>query len=289
MNSIERHLFFEGLLIRYGYDFRQYTIASMDRRLNALLSRFQTESLLDVLKYVLQSPEAFREILPQLTINTTEFFRDPSFFRVLRESVFPFLKTYPKISIWIAGCSTGEEVLSLAMALKEENLYERTLIHATDINATSLKKAKEGIYDLSLIQSFNKNYTLAGGTTSPSDYYTPMYGLVRFDPKLLENVVFSEHNLVTDAGFIEAHLIICRNVLIYFNRDLQNRVLQLFAESLIYRGFLGLGSKESLSFSEVAPYFEDISETENLFGLKSRIVSQINEPLYKREVILAKN
>lgn len=256
--------------MRYGYDFRQYAETSLNRRLTAVQDRFQSASLLEILKRVLESAELFREILPILTINTTEFFRDPTFFRALRESVLPTLKTYPRIQIWSAGCSTGEEVLSLAMVLKEEGLYDRTTIYATDISPTVIKRAKEGIYDHSAIQLFNKNYAAAGGTQSPSEYYTADYGLVRFSPSLLENVVFSEHNLATDAVFMEAHLILCRNVLIYFTRDLQNRALNLFAGSLIYRGFLGLGSKESLRFSTAAPYFDALDIPQRIYRLKSR-------------------
>jgi len=241
IDAIERHLFLEGVFLKYGYDFRQYAGASLDRRLSALLDKFQTKSLIQILNRILESSDAFREVLPYLTINTTEFFRDPAFFKTLRESVIPVLKTYSRISIWIAGCSTGEEVLSIAIILQEEGLLKRATIHATDINPVVLKKAKEGIFELASMASFNKNYVAAGGTKSPSEYYTAEYGLVRFDPKLLESAVFSEHNLVTDSPFIEAQLILCRNVLIYFNRALQNRAFQLFAQTLSFRGFLGIG------------------------------------------------
>jgi len=256
--------------MRYGYDFRQYAEASLDRRLASLLAQNNMTSLVELLKHVLESTDAFREILPSLTINTTEFFRDPTFFRALRETVFPILKTYPRIVVWAAGCSTGEEVLSLTIALKEENLLNRATIHATDINPRVLKKAKEGIYDISLISSFNKNYVSAGGVNSPSEYYTAEYGLARFNPKLLENIVFSEHNLVTDAPFIEAHLILCRNVLIYFNRELQERAFNLFARSLVFRGFLGIGSKESIRFSNSSGLFDTVDLNQNIYSLKAQ-------------------
>lgn len=272
LDPVERHLFLEGIFMRYGYDFRQYAEASLDRRLASLLTQHNMTSLVELLKHVLESVDAFRDILPSLTIKTTEFFRDPTFFRSLRETVFPVLKTYPRIVIWTAGCSTGEEILSLAIALKEENLLNRATIHATDINPKVLKTAKEGIYDISLISSFNKNYVAAGGSHSPSEYYTAEYGLARFNPKLLENIVFSEHNLVTDAPFIEAHLILCRNVLIYFNRELQERAFKLFARSLVFRGFLGIGSKESIRYSDSSSLFETIDLGQNIYNLKAQSV-----------------
>ena len=273
IDPVERHLYLEGLLLRYGYDFRQYAEASLNRRLDNLMSRFQTDSLLDLLKMAVGSQEAFRKILPILTINTTEFFRDPPFFRSLREEVFPVLKTYPKITIWSAGCSSGEELISLAIALDEEGLLPRTTIHGTDISPDMIRIAKEGIYDASHIQLFNKNYVMAGGTKSPSEYYTTGYGLVRFDKRLLENIVVSEHNLVSDSVFLEAHLILCRNVLIYFTKDLQDRAFDLFARSLVFKGFLGIGSKESLRLSKIANYFTSVNSVQKIYSLKARTVS----------------
>lgn len=275
VNSIERHLFLEGLLLRYGYDFRQYAEASLNRRLANLMSRFQTECLLDLLKMVLESQDLFRKILPALTVNTTEFFRDPSFFRSLREEIFPILKTYPQLTIWSAGCSTGEEIISLAIALEEEGLSSRSTIYGTDINPDVLKVAREGIYDVSQIQLFNKNYVASGGTKSPSEYYGTSYGLVRFNPRLLENVVISEHNLVSDSVFLEAHLILCRNVLIYFSKDLQDRAFNLFAKSLVFKGFLGIGAKESIRFSKASGYFDAVNSQQKIYNLKTRTVSLI--------------
>lgn len=260
--------------MRYGHDFRQYAESSLNRRLNAIQDRFHTDSLLEVLKKVLDSTETFREVIPLLTINTTEFFRDPLFFKAVRESILPTLRTYPRIRIWTAGCSTGEELLSLAMILKEEGLYDRTTIYATDINPNVIERAKDAIYDHSIIQNFNKNYTIAGGSKSPSEYYTADYGLVRFAPDLLENVVFSEHNLATDSVFVEAHLVICRNVLIYFTRDLQNRAMDLFKQSLVYRGYLGLGSKESLRFTTSYAHFETVDANHRIYRLTNRPLSR---------------
>lgn len=272
IDPIERHLFLEGIVMKYGYDFREYAEASLNRRLVNLLSRFRTESLLDILKSAVQDPAVFQQILPALTINTTEFFRDPHFFKALRSEVFPILKTYPKLSIWVAGCSTGEEVLSLSIALKEEGLLSRSTIHATDINPSVIKTAKEGIYPAASIQLFNRNYTQAGGTQSPSEYYATEYGLVRFHRDLFQNVVFSEHNLATDSVFTEAHLILCRNVLIYFTRELQNRAFDLFARSLVFKGFLGIGTKESIRFSSSAPYFLPLGLGEKIYTLKTHFV-----------------
>lgn len=261
--------------MRYGYDFRQYAEASFDRRLKALLTKSDKNNLLDILKDLLESQAYFEEVLPELTINTTEFFRDPKVFLALREKVFPVLKTYHRIVVWVAGCSSGEEVLSLNMALAEEGLFDRTTIYATDINSEILKKAQTGIFELAHMGSFNKNYVNAGGKKSPSEYYTAEYGLARFDPKLLENVVFFEHNLVTDSRFIEAHLILCRNVLIYFNRDLQNHVFGLFAKSLAFKGFLTIGSKESLRFVSNGNFFDPLDSSQNIFSLRSRLVPSV--------------
>jgi chemotaxis protein methyltransferase CheR len=276
INSIERHLFLEGIFLRYGYDFRQYSEASLNRRLKSLLLRFKVDSLIDILKQIIHSPVLFYEILPLLTINTTEFFRDPSVFFSLRNNVFPILKTYSSFNVWIAGCSSGEEVISLAIALKENQLLDKATIYATDINPQIIKKAKTGIYEISSLQSFNKNYVKSGGTLSPSEYYTADYDLVRFDPELLESVVFSEHNLATDAPFIEAQLILCRNVLIYFNKQLQNRIFKLFADTLAFKGVLTIGSKESIRFSSHSSFFEPVDEIQNIFYLKSKKIDRIN-------------
>lgn len=214
----------------------------------------------ELLRRTMSDKTFFHQILPLFTVSTTEMFRDPEFFKMLREQVVPFLKTYPTLKIWVAGCSTGEEVYSLAILLKEEGLYDRSVIFATDINPQALKVAESGIYELSTIQTFSKNYTAAGGPRSPSEYYTADYGCARFDPSLRTQIVFSEHNLVTDNVFAEMHLVLCRNVLIYFRRPLQDHVLTLFAQSLTRRGFLALGSKESVRFSSASPYFDAVDE-----------------------------
>lgn len=271
LDPVERHLFLEGIFMKYGYDFRQYSEASLNRRLADILSRHPNQGLMDILRICLESPVAFEKILPLLTIGTTEFFRDPRFFRSLRETVIPVLKTYPTLNIWCAGCSTGEEPLSLAMLLHEEGLLPRSTIYATDINAGALKKAKDGIYPVEDMELFAKNYALAGGHGSPSDYYISEYGLVRFTSKVRDHIVYSIHNLATDAVFTEAHLILCRNVLIYFDRQLQDRALRLFVDSLAFRGFLGIGSKEAIRFSSVNSDFEMLDLKNNLFQLRPHV------------------
>lgn len=272
VDPVERHLFFEGLFLKYGFDFRDYAEASLNRRLEHLLHKFKKDSVLDLLQFCLASNQSFREVLPGLTINTSEFFRDPLFYKALRLSVFPVMETYPSITIWIAGCSTGEEVLSLCISLEEHDLLRRTHIYATDINPLAIGKAKQGIYESTVISQFNINYAASGGLESPSHYYSTGYGLVQFDKRLLDRVTFLDHNLATDDVFIEANLIICRNVLIYFNSSLQDRVISLFARSLGYRGVLGIGPKESIKFLKANRYFDKLLPDQNIFAQKVRAV-----------------
>ena len=219
---------------------------------------------------MLISKDYFYSFLPKLTITTTEFFRDPAFFLYLRRTILPVLKTYPRLKIWNAGCSTGEEVYSLAILLTEEGLLERTIIHATDINTQALELAQKGIYDQNKIEDFNKRYVATGGKRSPSAYYTAEYSLFRFNPNLRKNIVFSNHNLTVDTVFIEANLILCRNVLIYFTRKLQDRVLKILSQSLVYRGYLALGTQESLNFSDVAALFDPVDSQRGLYQLKTQ-------------------
>lgn len=279
ITPLEKKLFLEGIFLRYGYDFHQYTESAIDRRLYFLLEKHRPKSILEILDLLIHDPVYFREILPLLTVKTTEFFRDPGFFMSLRKNVIPLLKTYSRFTIWVAGCSTGEEVISLAILLQEENLLKNATIHATDINPIALKTAQSGIYEMAAIKTFNKNYVTSGGTKLPSDYFTAAYGLARFDPELLKNVVFSEHNLTVDAPFVEAQLITCRNVLIYFDKDLQNRVFQLFASSLSFKGFLGIGAKESLRFADSKCFFSDFDLEQKIYSLKTRCLSVQNSSL----------
>jgi chemotaxis protein methyltransferase CheR len=203
-----------------------------------------------------------------MTVPVTEMFRDPSYFRSLRERAIPLLRTYPSLKIWVAGCSTGEEAYSLAILLHEEDLLDRTLIYATDINPATLQKAESGVYDIERIAGFTESHRLSGARTSLSDYYTTGYGRAIFDKSLRDHVVFSDHSLATDSVFAEVHLVSCRNVLIYFTRELQDRAVGLFREALVRRGFLGIGSKESLRFTSHAAAFEEVVRVDRLYQKK---------------------
>jgi len=214
---------------------------------------------------VLRDPAVFMQLLQFLTIPVSEMFRDPAYFLSLRQKVVPFLKTYPSLKIWIAGCSTGEEIYSMAILLKEEGLLERSIIYATDINPVSLEKARKGVFSLEKMRTYTANYQQAGGKAAFSDYYTAGYEAALFDRSLAENISFSDHSLATDAVFSETHLICCRNVLIYFNRALQERAFGLFHDSLCHRGFLGLGSKESIDFSDYASRFEPLDKAQRIY------------------------
>ena len=214
---------------------------------------------------VLRDPDFLQQILLDFSINVTEMFRDPDFYKAIRKEVVPLLKTYPFIKIWHAGCSTGEEVYSMAILLQEEGLLERTQIYATDFNQNVLKSAKEGIYSVENVKEYTQNYLRAGGKENFSDYYTAHYDRVMMNKDLCENVLFAHHNLVTDSVFSEVNLVICRNVLIYFERVLQNRVVGLFKDSLISGGILCLGSKESLQFNEHAQLFSPFVGKEKIY------------------------
>jgi chemotaxis protein methyltransferase CheR len=268
IDPVERSLFIEGIHRKYGFDFRQYAEASFDRRLMHIMDKFKQPGLLELLTWMLRSETAFLEVLPHMTITTTELYRDPQFFKSLREKVVPVLKTYSRVNIWTAGCSTGQELMSLAILLEEEGLLSRCNIYATDINPYALKTAQNAIYPISEVETFVKNYSAAGGLKTPSDYYTAEYGLIRFHRNLLANVIFSEHNLMTDDVFQEFHLVICRNVLIYFTPEGQEKVLQLFTRSLKDRGFLVIGNRESVRTSEVRKILETLNQHENIYQIR---------------------
>lgn len=267
LEHLEIELLLEGVFRHYGFDFRSYAYASIRRR---LWKRVQGEegglrTISDLQARILHDPDAMGRLLLDLSVNVTAMFRDPSFYREFREKVVPLLRTYPFIRIWHAGCSTGEEVFSMAILLEEEGLYDRARLYATDINDVVLQRAKQGIFPLERMQEYTDNYIKAGGTRSFSEYYTAMYDGALFSPSLTRNVVFSPHNLVTDRSFSEFHVIFCRNVLIYFDKTLQNRVHRLFYESLVMFGVLALGGKESLKFSQFEPRYEKLSPTEKLY------------------------
>lgn len=263
--DIELRLLMEAIYLRYNHDFRDYTGASQKRRVAYALEQMQFRSISALQEQVLRDPEVFARLLQFLTIPVSEMFRDPSYFLALREHVVPVLHTYPSIKVWIAGCSTGEEVYSMAILLKEEGLLERALIYATDINPQSLEKARQGIFPAEAVRDYTANYQRSGGRRAFSDYYTAAYGGARFDPALRANVIFADHSLATDSVFAETHLVSCRNVLIYFNRRLQDRALGLFHDSLCYRGFLGLGSKESIDFSAYGERFDTVSRPDRIY------------------------
>jgi len=265
IEDLEIQLLLEALFQRYHYDFRHYARASIKRRLVQARDQLGFPTISALQDRVLHDPAMLPRLLDYLTVQVSEMFRDPSYFRALREKVLPHLRTYPSLKIWIAGCSNGEEVYSLAILFREEGLYDRTIFYATDINPEALAAAEAGVYSLDRIRKFTENHQKSGGKSSLSDYYTAAYGRAAFDKSLRENVVFSDHSLVTDAVFGEMHLISCRNVMIYFDRPLQDRAIGLFRESLARKGFLGLGSKESLRFSAHAAAFSDFVPEEKIY------------------------
>ena len=256
LQKIEIELLLEAIFQRYGYDFRHYARASLKRRISQYMQRTDVSRITDLIAPMIHDRAFFDSFLKVMSVTVTDMFRDPPFFEALRRDIIPLLKTYPFIKIWHAGCATGEEVYSLAILLKEEGLYERTQIYATDYNNHSLALAKEGIYPLKRIQQYSDNYLSAGGRGSFADYYHARYGAAKMQETLKKNVTFANHNLVSDGVFGEMQLVICRNVLIYFDQHLQNRVLTLLHDSLSPHGFLCLGSKESLKFSTVENHFE---------------------------------
>ncbi|MFC0203973.1 CheR family methyltransferase [Novosphingobium soli] len=265
IEDIEIHLLLEALYRRYHYDFRNYAQASIKRRLRQARDRMGLPTFSALQDRLLHDPAAAAGVLRFMTVQVSDFFRDPSYFRAIREKVVPHLKTYPSLKVWVAGCSAGEELHSLAILFREEGLEDRTLFYATDINQEALETAARGIYPLDRLKTFTENHRLSGGKTSLSDYYTTGYGGAVFDKSLRERVLFSDHSLVTDAVFSEMHMISCRNVMIYFDRALQDRAVGLFRDSLIRNGFLGLGSKESLRFSAYAADFSEFVREEKIY------------------------
>lgn len=266
--DIEIHLLLEAINMKYGYDFRNYSSAHMKRRILYRMSVSGLPSISEMQHKILYDEEFFNRVLSDFSINVTEMFRDPSFYKAFRKDVIPILKTYPFIRIWHAGCSTGEEIYSMAILLKEEGLYDRTQIYATDFNKGILKKAKEGIYPIENIKEYTYNYQQSGGKSSFSDYYMAKYDSVIFETSLKKKITFAEHNLVTDGVFGEMHVIVCRNVLIYFNKQLQNSVIKLFSDSLSNGCFLCLGSKESIKFSTSSDRFEEFISGEKIYRKK---------------------
>jgi chemotaxis protein methyltransferase CheR len=265
VEDIEIRLLLEALYSRYHYDFRNYAMASVKRRLRQAREQLGFETLTALQDSLLHDSAMLPRLLGYLTVQVSEMFRDPSYFRAIREKVVPHLRTYPSLKVWIAGCSSGEELYSFVILFREEGLEQRTLFYATDIDQKALSQAEAGVFDLDRIRLFTESHRRSGGKSSLSDYYNAAYGRASFDKSLRQNVLFSDHSLVTDAVFGEMHLISCRNVLIYFDRGLQDRVLGLFKDSLPRKGFLGLGAKESLRFSGHAAAFSDFVREEKIY------------------------
>ncbi|HET7794984.1 MAG TPA: protein-glutamate O-methyltransferase CheR [Rhizobacter sp.] len=267
--DIELRLLVDAIYLKYHYDFRGYATASLKRRLSSAMARFGCQTLSQLQDQLLHDAAVFPALLDYLTVQVSEMFRDPGYFKTLRDEVVPLLRTYPSLKVWVAGCSAGEEVYSLAILLREEGLLERTLLYATDINPQALKKAEAGVYELAHIAQFTRNHQRSGARSSLSDHYTAAYGRAVFDKSLRKHIVFSDHSLATDSVFAEVQLVSCRNVLIYFDRTLQDRAVGLFREALVRKGFLGLGAKESLRFSAHREGFDEFSPAERIYRRRS--------------------
>jgi chemotaxis protein methyltransferase CheR len=265
LETLELQLLLEAIYRRYGYDFREYALASLRRRVLRRMREERADSITTLTARVLHDEECMARLLLDLSINVTSMFRDPEFYVSFAEHVVPQLRTYPFTRIWVAGCSTGEEVYSLAILLSEHGLYERTRIYATDINELVLDKARQGVYPLDRMREYTDNYIRAGGRKAFSEYYTAGYGGALFDRQLTENVVWAQHNLAQDGSFNEFNVILCRNVLIYFDRRLQNRVHRLFHESLERFGTLCLGNKESIRFTACEDFYEELDGEARLY------------------------
>lgn len=263
--KIEIDLLLQAIYLKYGYDFKSYAKASIRRRVLQRLIRSGLRTISEMIHKLLFDESFFEILLLDLTVNVTEMFRDPSFFLAFRETVIPELARHAFIKIWHAGCATGEEVYSMAILLKEEGLYDRVRIYATDSNEVVLADAKKGVFPIDRMKDYTRNYRKAGGGASFADYYTARYDHAIMDNSLKKNVVFSDHNLVTDSVFGEMDLIVCRNVMIYFNEELQDRVFKLFYESLSAGGFLCLGSKETIRYSAYSDRFENVVENERIY------------------------
>lgn len=265
LEDIEIGLLLEGLYRAHGFDFREYSRSSIKRRILEMMLAEKLQTISAFQDRVLHDASCLDRFLLGLSVHATAMFRDPSFYLTFRKQVVPLLRTYPTVQIWVAGCSTGEEVYSLAILLEEERLYPKCRIYATDISQSVLRKARDGIFPLAAMRDYTVNYHQAGGTHEFSDYYTAQYDSVIFSAALKNNIVFSEHNLATDGSFNEFQVILCRNVMIYFNKDLQARVHNLLYDSLSMFGVFGLGNKESLKFTPRAAFYEHLNENDKLY------------------------
>jgi chemotaxis protein methyltransferase CheR len=267
--DIEIRLLLEALFQKHHYDFRGYALASMKRRLRQAREKMGFVNFSLMQSALIHDATTLPKLLDYLTVQVSEMYRDPSYFCALRERVVPHLRTYPSLKVWIAGCSGGEELYSMVILFREEGLESRTIFYATDVSHEALGRAERGIYDLDRIRLFTENHRRSGGKTSLSDFYTAGYGGATFERNLRDRVVLADHSLATDSVFGEMHLISCRNVLIYFDRALQNRAVGLFKDSLTRKGFLGLGAKENLRFTEHGPDFSDFEKEERIYQKRS--------------------
>jgi chemotaxis protein methyltransferase CheR len=265
LEELELQLLLEGVYRRYGFDFREYAPASLRRRVWRRVHAEGETTISGLLEKLLHDRMSMERLLLDLSITVTAMFRDPTFYLSFRDRVVPQLRTYPFTRIWVAGCSTGEEVYSLAILLQEEGLWERSRIYATDINESVLDRAKTGVFPLDKMREYTHNYLKAGGTRAFSEYYIAAYDGAQFQRSLVDNVVFAQHNLVSDRSFNEFNVVVCRNVMIYFDKTLQDRVHRLFYESLANFGVLGLGHKESIHFSPHADAYEELDGREKLY------------------------
>lgn len=268
----EIRILLDRIFDQYGYDFREYSWSSLRRRVLSTQSILGCKSVAELTKQVQEDPQFFVRFISNLTVNVTEMFRDPTVYARIREVVIPVLKTYPSIRIWHAGCSTGEEVYSMAILLKESGLYEKSFLYATDLNPLVLEKAKAAIYPAAQIQVYTANYQQAGGRESFADYYTVKDNRITLADSLKKNILFSPHNLAVDQVFSEVHVVFCRNVLIYFSKPLQERVLSLCHESLIHRGFMILGTKETTELTAVDSSFEKVDRLARIYRKMPRLL-----------------
>lgn len=268
--QIELDLLLDALNRRYHYDFRSYSRGSLLRLVNVARERLGCATLSELQGRLLREPEVLHQVIDALTVQVSELFRDPAYFRALRHEVVPYLRTFPSLKVWVAGCANGEELYSLAILFAEEGLLDRTIFYATEINRRALARANAGVYDIARLPGFSANYQAADGRGSLSDYYTAAYGGAAFRRELRQRTVFSEHDLATDQVFSEVHLISCRNVMIYFDRNLQDRVLGLFRDALVHGGFLGLGARETLRFSARNADFAPFNEQERIWRRMTR-------------------
>jgi chemotaxis protein methyltransferase CheR len=270
-DDVEVELFIRAMQMRHGYDFSQYARASFKRRVFGLVDSFELPGVCDLISRMLRDDGLVQEVVAGLSVPVSDMFRNPWVFQALRQDVFPVLASYPQINIWQAGCAYGQEIYSLAILLEEAGLYDRTQIYATDLNEAALARAAEGIFSARDARTYSENYVAAGGTASLSDYYHSRYEFIKMDERLKRNITFANHNLVADGVFCEAHLILCRNVLIYFTDALQNHVLGLFRDSLARGGFLCLGTKESIDFAPAARDFVALNARARIYRLATRL------------------